>query len=247
MNLRIVLLNLIFALLLFALIVAASAQTRTPGVSAGNTFTYSYTSNWNSNDPNATIPSELVSINQTQSAEVSLTAVSGTNVTETVTTHYKNGTETTNDGWVDVDTGDGNTTTLFISADLVPGDPMYTGSPYNTWTINETVLTTYPSGARDTNHINMTATSSSVQGNLSETTNLYYDKTTGALVEFSKAVSNQTGTYLTIYSEEMQITNSSVWTVPEFPTLTATLITLITLTSVTILIAGQEQHRRPLR
>jgi hypothetical protein len=247
MSPRIVLINLISTLLLFALVIAALAQTRTPGVSAGNTFTYSYTSNWNSNDPNATIPSELVSINETQWAEVSLTTVSGTNVNGTVTTLFKNGTETTNDGWVDVDTGDGNTTALFISAGLGPGDSMYTGSPYNTWTINETVLTTYPSGARDTNHINTTATSSSSQGNLSETTNLYYDKSTGALVQFSKAVSNQTETYLTTYSEEMQITNSSVWTVPEFPTLTATLIMLITLTSVTILIASHKQHRRPLR
>jgi hypothetical protein len=246
MNLRIVLLNLISTILLFALVVAASAQTRTPGVSAGNTFTYSYTVNWNSNDPSATVPSELVSINETQWAEVSVTAVSGTNVTGTVTTHFKNGTETTNDGWVDVDTGDGNTTTLFISASLVPGDSIYTVSPYNTWTINETVPRTYPSGARDTNHINTTATSSSSQGNLSETTNLYYDQSTGALVEFSKAVSNQTGTYLTTYLEEMQITNSSVWTVPEFPTLTATLVTLIALTSVTVLIVGQRQRRKPL-
>ena len=247
MNLRIVLLNLISTLLLFALVVVASAQTRTPGVSGGNTFTWSYTVNWNSNDPNATVPSELVSINETQWAKVSLTAVLGTNVTGTVTTHFRNGTEATNDGWVDVDSGDGNITTLFISAGLVPSDSIYTVSPYNMWTINETVLRAYPSGARDTNHINTTATSSSFQGNLSETTNLYYDQTTGALVEFSKAESNQTGTYLTTWLEEMQITDSSVWTVPEFPMLTATLITLIALTSVTVLIASQRQHRRPLR
>jgi hypothetical protein len=248
MNRRTVLLNLISTLLLFALVVAASAQTRTPAVSAGNTFTYSYTVNWNSNDPNATVPSDLVGINETQWAKVSVTAVSGTNVTGTLTTHYKNGTETTNDGWVDVDTGDGNLTTLFISAGLVPGDSMYTGVQFNTYFINETVPRTYPGGARDTNHINVTsASSSSIIGNLSDTTNFYWDQSTGALVELSTAKSNQTGTYLTTWSEEMQITDSNVWTVPEFPTLTVTLITLIALTSVTVLIARQRQHRRPLR
>jgi len=244
MNLRTVLLSLISTLLLFALVVVASAQTRTPGVSAGNMFTYSYTANWNSNDPNATVPSELVNINETQWAEVSVTAVSGTNVTGTVTTRFENGTETTNDCWVDADTGDGNTTALFISAGLVPGDSMYSGSPYNTWTINETVPRVYPSGERDTNHINMTSTSSSFQGNLSETTNLYYDKSTGALVQFSKAVSNQTGTYLTTYSEEMQITNSSVWTVPEFPDSLILAMFIFMLAALSVIAICKKTHSR---
>ncbi len=41
MNCRIVLLSLISAFLLLAFVVEASAQTRTVGVSVGNTFTYS--------------------------------------------------------------------------------------------------------------------------------------------------------------------------------------------------------------
>ena len=98
MNSRIVLLSLTATFLLFALVVAASAQTRTVGVSVGNTFTYGVTASWSSNDTTATPPSYIVDANNTQSGELSITAISGTNVTVQTTTLYKNSTETTSGG-----------------------------------------------------------------------------------------------------------------------------------------------------
>ena len=233
--------------LLFALVMAASGQTRTVGVSMGDTFTYSYVVNWNSNDPSATVPSNLVSINETQWEKVSITAVSGTNITGTLTAHYKNGTETTIDGWVNVDTGDGeNMTALFISAGLVPGDSIYTGSDYSTYLINETVSRTYPGGMRDTDHINTTAeSSSSIIGNLSITTNMYWDKSTGFLVDLSIEESNQTGTYLTTWLEALQIIGSSVWPVPEFSSWPLALLTLITVTSAVTLMSRRKRFKNP--
>jgi hypothetical protein len=239
---------LILTFLLLALVWSASAQARTAGVAVSSTFKYGVTVSWSSNDPSATPLSSLEDANATQWIQLAVTDVSGTNVTEQLTTNYKNGTDITNDGWVDVDTGGGNLTIYFISADLSPGDSIYTTvSPYNTWTINETVSRTYASGARDTNHVNVTTASTSSLGNISIANNLYWDKSTGVLVELSAAESNQTGAYLTTWSEDLQISDSNVWTVPEFPTWTATLIMLIALTSVTILISRQRQHRRPLR
>jgi hypothetical protein len=214
MNGRIVLLSLISTFLLFALVVGASTQTRTVGVSVGNAFTYSATVGWSSNDSNATPPSDLVGLDKTQWFEWAVTAVSGTNITGQLTSHFRNGTEITNGGWVDVDTGDSvNLTTWFISANLVSGDLMYTLSPWNTSTINETVTRTYSNGVRDTNHVNLTSVATSFLGNLSFATNLYWDKSTGVVVELSTGESNQTGTYTTTGSDDVQISDSNVWTV----------------------------------
>ena len=246
MNSRIVLLNLISTFLLFALVVAASAQTRTVGVGVGNTFRYRATVSWSSNDPSASPPSDLVDLNDTQWLGFTITAISGTNITGQTTSHYKNGTETTTGGWVNVNTGDGeNLTGLVISANLAAGDSLYTSLPFNTWIINETVPRTYLSGVRDTNHFNMPSSS----GTQSYSTDQYWDKSTGVFVEILQETTSQTGAYTTTSSEDIQIIYSNVsgWTVPEFPTWTSTLLILIALTSTTMVTARQRQHKRPLR
>lgn len=249
MNSRIVLLNLISAFLLLALVVAASAQTRTVGVGVGNKFRFTLgTVSWISDDPSATPPSALVDANNTQWVEVTITTISGTNVTGQVTRHYKNGTEITEGGWVDVDTGDGeNITGLVISANLAAGDSVYTSSPYNDYIINETVPRTYFGGVRDTNHLNTASNTNSSSGTLSLRTNLYWDKSTGFAVETRQETTSQTGSYTTTWSEDGQIISSNVWTVPEFSTWTPALLILIALTSATIAIARQRQPKRPFR
>jgi len=242
MNSRIVLLNLIATFLLLALVVGASATTRTVGVRVGNKFKYRPTVSWSSNDTSATFPSELVDANNTEWGEFTVTGISGTNITMQWTTHYKNGTETTMGGWVDVNTGAGNVTMFAISANLAENDSLYTSS-YNTWFINETVPRTYSSTVRDTNHLNMT----SLSGTLSYRYNFYWDKSTGVLVEQLREITNQTGTYTTATSLDVQIISSDVWTVPEFPTWTPALLILIALTSATMVIARQRQPKRPFR
>jgi hypothetical protein len=240
MNSRIVLLSLISIFLLFALVVAASAQPRTVGVSMGNTFTYGVTVSWSSNDPTATPSSDIVEANNTQSGTLSITAISGTNVTGQVTTLYKNSTETTEGGWVDVNTGNGeNLTEFLISANLAAGDSIYNSS--STGTINETVTRTYSSGVRNANLLNMTY---SVEG-LNYTFNYYWDQSTGVLVELLLQTTNQTAAYTTTSSENVQITSSNVWTVPEFPTWTSALLILIAVTSATIIISRKRQPKRP--
>ena len=244
MNIRIALLNLIATFLLLALVMEASAQPRTVGVSVGNTFTYSPTVSWSSNDSTATPPSYLVEFNDTQWEEFTVTAISGTNITMQATTDYKNGTEITTGGWVDVNTGDTeNMSEEVISANLAARDSVYTSSPYNSYVINDTVIRTYLSGERDTNHINLASS-----GTPSYSNDLYWDKTTGVLVEVVQDVTNQTGGYTTTWSLDIQITSSNVWTVvPEFPTWTSTLLIFIAFTSATIAIAGQKQPKRTFR
>jgi len=241
MNIRIALLNLIATFLLLALVMEASAQPRTVGVNVGNTFTYSPTVSWSSNDSTATPPSYLVEFNDTQWEEFTVTAISGTNITMHATTDYKNDTEITTGGWVDVNTGDTeNMSEEVISANLAAGDSMYTSSPYNTYIINDTVPRTYLSGERDTNHINLISS-----GTPSYSNDLYWDKTTGVLVEVVQDVTNQTGGFTTTWSLDIQITSSNLWTVvPEFPMWASALLILTALTSATIFIARKKQPKR---
>jgi hypothetical protein len=240
MKSRIVLLSLISTFLLFALVVEASATTRTVGVSVGNTFRTSVTVSWNSTDPSATFPSSLVDFNNTLWAEFTVTAISGTNVTGQMTSHYKNGTEITTGGWVDVNTGNNvNLSEGFISANLAAGDSEYTSSPYNTHIINNTVTRTYLDVGRETNHLGYAYPGGS--------TDLYWDKTTGVLVEVLVESASQTIGYITMWSLDIQIISSNVWIVPEFPTWTPTMLILIALTSATMVIARQRQPKRNLR
>jgi hypothetical protein len=241
MNSRIVLFSLIATFLLLALVVPALAQTRTVGVSVGNTFTYGVTVRWSSNDSTATLPSNLVDINNTQWAKFTITAISGTNITGQTTAHYKNGTETTMGVWKDVNTGSGNMSVFVISANLTSGDSWYNSSSITSVTINETVPRTYSGVDRDINHLNLTSSS----GGQNESLNFYWDKSTGVLVEELQQITNQTGAYTTTSSVDIQITSSDVWTVPEFPTWTSALLILVTLTSATIIIARQKQPKRP--
>lgn len=242
MNSRIMLLNLISIFSLFALVVAASAQTRIAGISAGNKFRYSATASWSSNDPSATPPSYLVDANNTQWTEITVTAISSTNITGQITNHYKDGHENTTGGWVDVNTGNGENLTYFlISANLAAGDSMGTSVPYNTIIINETVPRTYPSGVRDTNHLDRTSS----YGTQIYRTNFYWDKSTGVVVEALQEITNQTGAYTTTSLTHSQIISSDDWTVPEFPTWTVALLILIALTSATMVIARERRPKRP--
>jgi hypothetical protein len=234
MNGRIVLLTLTSIFLLLVLVVAAAAQTRMVGVSIHNKFRYSAAASWSSNDPTATPSSSLLEFNNTQWVEFTIIYISGTNVTGQITTHYKNGTENTSGGWVDVNTGDGeNMTSFIISANLAPGDTVYNSSQSNAPFITETVPRTYLGGVRDTNHLNITSSN----GTESYRTDYYWDKSTGVTVELRHGETNQTGGYTTSWSSTAQIISSYLWEVPEFLSWTLVLLMLIVLTSATMIIA----------
>jgi len=202
-------------LLMMVSLASASPQARTPGVSVGNTATYGNASfDWFSNDPSATPPADWTDLNGTAWFRGTVQGISGTNVSISALLHHNNGTESTDQGWMDVDTGEGNMTLFLISANLNAGDPIYTSGDYSGFTINETIPVTYPGGQRQTNHVNVTEEVSNQFANVSLLMNLYWDQATGVLTQMS-IKSNQTITYTTNYSVAMQLTGSSVWTVPE--------------------------------
>jgi hypothetical protein len=189
---------------------------------------------------------------------MSVSDVSGTNITLQATEHFKNDTERIRSGWIDIDTGNSSEETeettdmtfMAISADLGANDTLYTSGEYSTWKINETVVRTYPDEERDTNHLNMTWEYSWA---INETEyyyylsmNFYWDKSTGILVEDSFESINQTGEYNTTWSALSKITDSNVWVVPEFPTWASPLLILIVLT-VAMVIYKRRLLKTPIR
>src|SRR3990170_7605302 len=87
---------------------ATLAQNKAPGVIVGNEFVYSLKSSWTSNDPNAVMPNGLADINMTDYYKVTVTSVSGANVSTHTQWHYTNGTDLNGEGNVNLETT-GNT------------------------------------------------------------------------------------------------------------------------------------------
>lgn len=241
MKTKIVLLTLVSVFLLSGTVVTSvAAQPRIVGVNVDDWFKYAdITLNWSSNDPNATFPPSdyewLAEMNETEWELLSIVDVSATNITSQITMHYKNGTEETSGGYVDVDTGGGeNATFMVISADLNANDTIYTSPEWSDYKINETIFRTYPDSGRETNHINITGeysyTMNETQHYYYYAMNFYWDRPTGILLEESFEHINQTGELLTTWSFLLRITESNIWVIPEFPTWTSTLLILIVLT-----------------
>lgn len=206
----VILLNLSLTFLLLGAIMAASAQMRTVGVAAGNKFRYVINVSWSATDPTATPSEFLVEANDTQWLETSITTVSGTNITGELTRNYRNGTETTTEGWIDVDTGDGEEIVpFFISANLTAGDAVY-NFPSNIPIVNETISRTYLGDARDTNHFYASTSNGETYYSIS----VYWDKPTGVLVEMQGEM--HTSDFSEAYSQEFLIVGSDQWLVPEF-------------------------------
>jgi hypothetical protein len=233
---RIVPLTSVSVFLLIAMVVTlVAAQPRNVGVNVGDWFKYGdVTGSWSSNDPNATIPP--FAFNETEWMRLSVQGIVGTNVTGQMTVHYVNGTEESNEGWIDIDTGEAKDGLFWIIAEnLEPGHSIYTSANYSTWTINETIVRTYPDGVRNTNHLNSTMEiNMSVPIEIYQyiSMNFYWDKTSGVLVEWAQEYQSQIGENLTNWSFTIRMSESKVWVVPEFSTWTILLFTLIVLTVV---------------
>jgi hypothetical protein len=240
MSKKTLLLTLTILFLLFAVVGTPSRATRTAGVNKGDFFKYSdITISGNFTAP----PTSYETLDQMLWIESNVTSVSGTNITGQLTLHYKNGTENTEGGWINVDTGDGeNLTVWFVSANLGVNDTIYNSSSYSTATINSTAPKAYASGVRDTSCLNITYFSEvNANQNYSESISLYWDRSTGALVGYSIDYLNRTGPNTTVWKARVGITDASVWAVPEFPIWGLTFLTLVGLTPAILMVC----KRRP--
>jgi peptide/nickel transport system substrate-binding protein len=193
---------------------------RPVGVRAGKWTKYGEINvTWSSSDPNMQQPSNLTDMQNTEWIKNTIQTVSGTSVTFQSLIHFKKGTEQTKNLGVDIESGEGNGTLLFLSKNLSLNDSIYTSAfypspPYYEWGINETVSRKYAGATRKTNHLNLVVNTTIANVSTTITTyNLYWDKATGALCEqmVKQTIENQTTGYITSWSTSFKITETNLW------------------------------------
>jgi len=176
--------QLIVAVLIFCIasvifIGLARAQTTVlPGVNLGDDYEYTTYGYWSSTNSYASIPSDLVTANQTQAIEVRISAVNDTFVTSFTATYYTNGQPSAVRGDLNIQTGDvtNQPWPAIIGANLTSGELIH---PLGTdgITINDT--TTFE--GRPTNEILITQYNST--SGLTDTVDRLFDQQTGMLVK----------------------------------------------------------------
>lgn len=175
----------IFSLVLLFFMTAGRAYPQSaPGVSPGDTFTYSFSVFWSSSDPNATVPAGLLKQNETELIHVVVTNVSGSVVFMNITWQLKNGTTTDSQVFVNLLNGGGDGYGLVISPGLSAKHYAYPqGWNFShSFEINETLVRTYPFGERETLHATVKRTDS--PSYVYVFYDMYFDKKTGMMLEW---------------------------------------------------------------
>jgi PKD repeat protein len=152
---------------------AYGAVSYVPGVKPNNAAAYAASGSWNL--PGSPSPpfSQFINLNFTS---ISVTKVSGANITASQTFSYANGTTRQDIVQGGVDTDSGNITFWFIAANLTAGVPIYT-TP-NAPVINRTITQSVAGSIRSINVLNSTQ----VSPNSSSTLMVWWDQKTGILV-----------------------------------------------------------------
>jgi hypothetical protein len=222
-------------ILTIAAIGAVSAQIAVVGVTRGNTLTYSYKMNWNSTDPNAVVPAADVDLNNTNFIQLRIVNVTNTAINIDFVRTFKNGTAIIQNGNVDVNSqiiqipyG-----MLIIRANANPNEKVYPAGGHAT--LNETSLRTYSIGQVETIHYLFSTNSSTYY----EKTEIYYDRASGAALEYNFEARETSGTFVATTNETMMITSWAV--LPEFPT-TVFLAGLLIALSLVAIIAKKRFH-----
>ena len=224
--------------LFFTIAESTMALVYTPGVTPGETFEYDVTAYWSSSDEYASIPKDLVEINQTKTVEVRISSVVGSNVSIFVAVYYRNDTQVGGYSYVDVDSGldAGGPFVAIIGGNLKAFDPVHPlGADYIY--INETVVKSYESGSRDTNRIliEYTNATSGISGRVDR----FFDKEVGILVESherSTSINPETTTTVS-----WNIKSSNAWVIPEFPSLL--FLPLLMITTIVVIVAFKKKYK----
>ncbi|MCW4028384.1 MAG: hypothetical protein NWE92_01895 [Candidatus Bathyarchaeota archaeon] len=168
---------------------AACLDTWTPGVAAGDYFTYQMYGVFTSNRPNATLAIPEFEYNNTQWVRIDIASVEGVTVHQVYTLHFNNQSESTFTIASEVNPNGTSSKPVgqavpICAADLSVGDFI----PTTGLVINDTTFTVYADEKRETNH---------AEWNLSDDWgNGYFDKQTGMMVDFVRThrfINNSTG------------------------------------------------------
>jgi parallel beta-helix repeat protein len=192
-------------------------RERTVGVNVGDWFRLEVLNHtYYSNDPNPPVPSPQ---GIPKWVGISVKEIYNTTIVFDHVSFYENGENETHTCYTDVNTGAGNSTLLFISANLDQGDSLYTGVFWTVYKINGTSFRTYLGTVRRTNHINVTATwqASSPDYNVTGTIDLYSDRATGVSVELTQTTVyvERTNHYVTLLKDYGIIVDTNLFGVSD--------------------------------
>ena len=202
-------------LLCSSLAIQVSAQTRAPGVKAEDYFTYTINTYWTSTNASEPVPADLAQFNSTKSYNMTISNISGANVTTDDIWAFNNGT--TKNAVVIQNLDTGNSLYMLglvkiIGANIEPNDVVY---PYSSedypWKVNYTVSTTYYTSSRDTNVISINYPIEDPFYNTTGTLSFTYlfDKATGVLVE-ERDETNLLGEHSLLI---LQLSGTNLWQV----------------------------------
>ena len=210
---------LLFAVIILSVIIFTDSGTQSvlaPGVAEGDVFTYEVKGIWNSNDPDATMSDILPQLNMTEWYRVTVTNVSGLEISTYNVWRFTNRTEFEEEGQVDIETGiySGGFWAIY-AANLRANDRIRPFGGTDQSTVNDTITKDYKSGVkRETNRLLLITQFY----NVNDPTRTYddyitinFDKQTGILVELSneKIYSNPEATEIILW----KLTDSNVWAV----------------------------------
>jgi hypothetical protein len=210
---------IILAFVIFTYLGSQSNQVAVPGVKEGDVFIYDVRGLWSSNDPNATMLEAFLQLNMTEWYQITVTEVSGAQVSINTTWRFNNGTELKGTGTVNVETGICYPTNGFwaiYAANLKADDRLRPLGPDQS-TINETTTRNYGAGStRETNLVSLVlqyydADDPTFSTTWTEYINTYFDRQTGMLVEL-RDISMYTNPQQTL-TIVWKITESNVWTI----------------------------------
>ncbi len=179
---------IIVAFLIFTHLGPQSDLVAAPGVKAGDEFTYDIEGFWSSQDPDAAPSESFFELNMTEWFKVTVTGVSGAEVSFNTTWRFNNGTEFERANSVNVETGmkyPSDAFYLIYAANLKTNDFVRPLGPDRS-TVNETATRQYASGTRETNRLSLVQEfydENEPTRTWTEYTNIHFDRQTGVLVE----------------------------------------------------------------
>jgi hypothetical protein len=168
--------SLMIVVLSMALPLAVRAVDYNVGVKVGDWIKYGQIKvTWTGN---GTEPSYVTGLQKIDWVRTDVENINGTNVTLIWTVHFNNGTQTPENLSVDVaGTEETSGFTLLIASNLKRGDAVVNGT--NSPTINQTTTGIYAGANRNVNLLEFT----SVYDNQTMTNKIYWDQSTGVMVE----------------------------------------------------------------
>jgi len=227
-----ILIVLLSVFLVSAMIVPALSQLdMTVGVSVGDHFTFQSVINDYTTTNASYVPgqfdSPFMALNQSEYVTYTVLDVVDKNITFQVMTQWLNGTETTVEQEEAIDT---SYSYLAIGANMEAGDVIREASFMSgERTINETITMEWGDVTREVNVHDTTWDWSSWFGIISQRV-YYWDKETGMLLK-EVIITDYDGENGVVHLEQtVEITDTNLWVIPEFPTGTVMLLVFIAIT-----------------